>query len=103
MERENASLQEEKMPEDLRVACRGYAEGVSIVERVFEGDEQVCVDFSAECGHTGAVVPLVDILKHAIAFHPQVLEQAYRELGCALAGKAVEEPVEAPHPWRYGD
>ncbi|HKT71077.1 MAG TPA: hypothetical protein VJP83_16640 [Terriglobales bacterium] len=92
MEHEDALLQEEKVPEDLRVACRGYAEGVSILERTFEGEQQPCVDFSAECGHTGAVVPLVDILKHAIAFHPQVLEQAYRELGRAPAEKVVDEP-----------
>jgi hypothetical protein len=73
----------------LRVISRGYAEGVSIAEREFEGDVQPCVEFRAECGHTGSIVPLVDIVKHALRLYPATVAQASRELGLSVP-EAIE-------------
>jgi hypothetical protein len=73
----------------LRVISRGYAEGVSIAECEFEGDVQPCVEFHAECGHTGSIVPLVDIVKHALRLYPATVVQASRELGVSVP-EAIE-------------
>jgi hypothetical protein len=84
---------EEDLPEAgldcLRVISRGYAEGVNIAECEFEGDVQPCVEFRAECGHTGSIVPLVDIVKHALRLYPETVAQASRELGLSVP-EAIE-------------
>jgi hypothetical protein len=106
MEAEDSNIENEHELEPLRVQSWGYAESVEIADQEPEGEE-VCVVFTAECGHTGAKVPLVDLLKHALVDHPEVVAQAYRELGREVpdeTGEAdSEESDDEGSSWnRYG-
>lgn len=105
MEEEDSNIENEHELEPLRVQSWGYAESVEIIDKEPEGEE-ICVLFTAECGHTGAKVPLVDLLKHALMNHPEVMAQAYQELGREVPDGLVEsdsdEPEEEGSSWnRY--
>lgn len=107
MEAEDTNFESEPELEPLRIHAWGYAEDVDITNREFQGEEQVCVAFHAECGHTGAEVPLVDILKHALVDHPEIVAQAFEELGREVPEGLVEsdsdEPDDESGGWsRYG-
>jgi hypothetical protein len=88
---------EEGLPEvvpDLRVSSRGYAEGVDLVNCEFEGEVQPCVEFRAESGYTGSIVPLLDIVKHALQLYPQTVARACRELGFPVPEAIVPDAID---------